>query len=118
MKILTNYGELECPEDFHSYYRRCCSSLKKMVALFCFAVMMVSGIQAQQPAPACNLIGPLAACLDGGNILITNEIAFSTQNPTLSYTLPVNTTGAYIVSTGPFVYSGKDDGGTQTIVLN
>ncbi|WP_324691849.1 IPT/TIG domain-containing protein, partial [Flavobacterium cheonhonense] len=73
------------------------------------------------PAPSCNLSGILKACLADGNIAITTTVQFSTGEPTLNYSFPAglqNTTGASIVSTGPFIYDPVNDLGTQTTIIN
>jgi hypothetical protein len=71
-------------------------------------------------APSCNLDGILKACLNDGNIQITATIEFSTPNPTLTYSFPVgpqNSTGASLVSTGPFIYDPINNIGTQVTVI-
>uniref|UniRef100_UPI0025C4655E IPT/TIG domain-containing protein n=1 Tax=Flavobacterium sp. UBA7682 TaxID=1946560 RepID=UPI0025C4655E len=73
------------------------------------------------PAPSCNLSGILKACLADGNIAITTTVQFSTGEPTLNYSFPVgpqNTSGAFLVSTGPFIYDPVNDIGTQTTIIN
>ncbi|MEO0045248.1 MAG: hypothetical protein RL705_439, partial [Bacteroidota bacterium] len=73
------------------------------------------------PAPSCNLSGILKACLADGNIAITTTVQFSTGEPTLNYSFPAgpqNTSGAFLVSTGPFNYDPINDIGTQTTIIN
>ena len=73
------------------------------------------------PAPSCNLSGILKACLADGNISITTTVQFSTATPTLTYSFPAgpqNTTGAFLVSTGTFIYDPINNIGTQTTIIN
>ncbi|MGL2963364.1 IPT/TIG domain-containing protein, partial [Flavobacterium sp. RSB2_4_14] len=73
------------------------------------------------PAPSCNLVGPLKACLSDGNILITATIQFSGASPGLTFSFPAgpqNTTGASLISTTPFVFNPITNSGTTTALIH
>jgi len=70
---------------------------------------------AKHPAPACNLVGPLVACLYGGADTITATIDFSGRYDSLVFTYQTNTTGSDIVDTN-FV-SFNDSEYIQQIIL-
>ena len=93
------------------------SSLKLLLLMMIF--VSFSNQEAKgQAAPACNIDGPLKACLFGGNMNITVQIEFATADPELVYSFPVNTTGAFIVSTGAYNYDPFTGAGTQALVIN
>ncbi|UEG49509.1 T9SS type A sorting domain-containing protein [Ferruginibacter lapsinanis] len=118
MKVSTNCNEQTNTNAFYRLCKKFYSNIKVAVLLFSFAAIAAMGANAQQPAPSCNLTGPLKACLNGGNFVITANIDFSTANPQLVYSFPTNTAGAFIVSTGPFIYDPLNDAGTQQITIN
>jgi hypothetical protein len=87
----------------------------KTISLFICFVFICLVSQAQ--TPAANIGGPLKASVNGAYITLTSQIAFSTQNPTLTYDFQNNTSGATIVSQGTFTYDPTTDSGTQTVTI-
>src|SRR3954462_11411976 len=68
-------------------------------------------------APACNLDGPLTACLNGGNITIVTTIQISGPTPQLVYSFPVNTSGAEVVDTNFVSYNGTDSTYVENVII-
>jgi hypothetical protein len=96
--------------------KRKITNLGKMIYLILFMVFISLSSQAQ--TPAANINGPLKAVANGNEITLTSVIAYGTQNPTLTYTLQNNTSGAIIVAQNHYTYDASTEIGKQTIVIN
>jgi hypothetical protein len=88
----------------------------KTISLFICFVFICLVSQAQ--SPAANISGPLKATTNGQSITFKSQIAFSTQNPVFTFDFQNNTSGATIVSEGPFSYDPTTDTGTKTVIVN
>src|SRR3954466_8048121 len=76
----------------------------KTITAFIFCVVVFQIDANAQAGPAANISGPLKAYLKGGNISLTSSIATSSSAPKIVYAFSKNTSGASIVSKGPFIY--------------
>jgi len=90
----------------------------KAVTALLFLVFIVQFNALAQGPPSCNLSGPLAAKAKGSTITVNIEVANSTANPNLTYTLLKNVSGAVIVSKGRVNYNSSTNSVTQQITID
>src|SRR5436190_19492339 len=102
-----------------------CRTFFSALALVVFIVLGSAKFSAAQidcnavhDAPACNLDGPLTACLDGGNMIITTTVQVTGRNPVLVYSFPVNTSGAEIVDTNFVSYNSVDSTYIESVIVS
>jgi hypothetical protein len=96
--------------------KRKINNIGKMIYLLLFMVFISLSSQAQ--VPAANINGPLKAIANGADITLTTVIAFGTENPTMTYSLQNNTSGATIVSKGHYTFDPSTDIGKQSVIIN
>lgn len=90
-------------------------SVQSGLILFLFFLFSFNGLA---QAPACNVNGALKACLNQGDITISTEIVYGTPNPQINHLFAENSSGASIVSVGPYQYDATTGIGKQSVVVN
>lgn len=92
--------------------------MKSPITFLIFFLFALSGQLFSQAPPACNIEGPLKACLGQGDILITSQIVYGTETPNIKYVFNENSSGASIVSKGEYQFDAVSGIGYQTVTIN
>ncbi|MDB5284262.1 MAG: hypothetical protein JWO06_3337, partial [Bacteroidota bacterium] len=79
-----------------------CTGNIKVILMLLFFVATGNVVKAQNPPPACNIVGPLTACANHNpadtthDFLIIIQVARATTSSTISYSFASNSSGAFI----------------------
>ena len=91
---------------------------KAFTAILFFVFIIQFDGNAQGVRPSCNISGPLEAVALGAEIIINVEVAHSTATPNLTYTFTSNSSGAFIRTKGPVIYTAKTNSVTQQLTIS